>query len=120
MRREGWELWGGEFLGFKVFWKFLGGLERGPCPGCRKGGGPPFCGIRKCARRKQVEVCVYCDEWPCHRIKMLAKGYHTLIPDAERMKRIGLTKWLKEQDARAATGFCYCDIRCSPYEVPSD
>ena len=120
MRKEGWDQWGKEVPGFELFWQFLRSLENDACPGCRQGGGPPFCGIRKCAQKRAVEVCVYCDEWPCRRIKMLAEGYHTLIPDAERMKRIGLTKWLEEQQARAATGFCHCDIRCEPYTVPAD
>jgi hypothetical protein len=118
MRKEGWEDWGGEVPGFREFWKFLHGLRRGECPGCRAGGGPPFCGIRKCAKKRKVKVCVFCSRWPCHRIKMLAQGYVTLIPDAERMKRIGLAAWLEEQQARAQTGFCYCDIRCHPYSVP--
>lgn len=120
MKKEGWELWGGEFPRFREFWPFLKGLTRGACPGCRAGGGPPFCGIRKCARKRRVEVCVFCRDWPCHRIKALAAGYLTLIPDAERLKRIGLGKWLKEQRARQKTGFCYCDVRCEPYDVPSD
>ncbi|NPV14335.1 DUF3795 domain-containing protein [candidate division WOR-3 bacterium] len=120
MHNEGWDLWGNEFAGFKEFWKFLNGLVKGACSGCRQGGGPPFCGIRKCARERKVEVCVFCSDWPCERIKGLAKGYHTLIPDAERMKRIGLDRWLKEQAQRAKAGFCYCDIRCQPYTIAKD
>lgn len=120
MKKEGWEFWGGEVPGFKEFWKFLTGLTRGACPGCRQGGGPPFCGIRKCARKRKVDICVHCRDWPCHRIDMLAQGYVTLLADGMRLKRIGLDKWLKEQEARQKTGFCYCDIRCEPYSVPSD
>ncbi|MGQ9707353.1 MAG: DUF3795 domain-containing protein [bacterium] len=120
MHIEGWDFWGKEVAGFKEFWRFLNGLVKETCPGCRQEGGPPFCGIRKCAQGKGVEVCVFCPDWPCERIKGLANGYHTLIPDAERMKRIGLDSWLKEQAARAKTGFCYCDIRCHPYTVAKD
>ncbi len=120
MHIEGWDLWGKEFSGFEEFWRFLNKLTKEACPGCRQGGGPPFCGIRKCAQKRKVAVCVFCSDWPCERIKGIAQGYHTLIPDAERMKRIGLDKWLKEQAARAKTGFCYCDIRCHPYTVAKD
>ena len=29
-----------------------------------------------------------------------------------------LARLREEQEARRATGFCYVDIRCHPYEVP--
>jgi len=118
MRTEGWEYWGHTVPGFKDFWQFLNGMTDKPCPGCRQGGGPPFCGIRKCARRKGLDLCIECTDWPCSRIDGLAAGYTSLIADSERHKRIGTAKWLKEQKARAKTGFCYCDIRCHPYTVP--
>jgi hypothetical protein len=120
MRKEGWEYWGDSFPRFKEFWQFLNDMSEPEksCPGCRQGGGPPFCGIRKCARKKGIDLCIECEEWPCSRIDGLAAGYINLIADSERHKRIGTTKWLKEQTARAATGFCYCDIRCHPYTVP--
>jgi hypothetical protein len=118
MRTEGWEFWGNEVPGFKDFWQFLNGMIDKPCPGCRQGGGPPFCGIRKCARAKGLDLCIQCKEWPCSRIDGLAAGYVTLIADSERHKRIGTAKWLKEQEARAKTGYCHCDIRCHPYVVP--
>jgi hypothetical protein len=120
MRKEGWEYWGESFPRFKEFWKFLNDMSepKKSCPGCRQDGGPPFCGIRKCARKKGLDLCIECEEWPCSRIEGLAAGYVNLIPDSERHKRIGTARWLKEQKARAATGFCYCDIRCHPYTVP--
>lgn len=120
MRKEGWEYWGDSVPHFKEFWKFLNNMSEPEksCPGCRQGGGPPFCGIRKCARKRGFDLCIECKEWPCSRIEGLAAGYVNLIADSERHKRIGTTKWLKEQKARAATGFCYCDIRCHPYTVP--
>jgi hypothetical protein len=121
MRIGGWDRWAGDMPGFKEFWKFLSGLSGEGCGGCRAGrapaampGGPPFCGIRKCARKRKIDICVYCPDWPCHRIKGLAKAYVTLTADGERLRRIGLARWLTEQKRRAQTGFCYCDIRCQP------
>ena len=119
MTTEGWHEWGKEIPGFQDFWKFLDGLIGG-CPGCRQDGGPPFCGIRKCARKREIELCVECEDYPCHRIEGLAKGYPTLIADGKRIREIGIDPWIAEQDARAETGFTYADIRCYPYEVPSD
>jgi len=122
MRKEGWENWGGNFPGFVDFWKFLSNMadSEGICS-CRGGEcGPPFCGIRKCARTKGVDVCPFCDEYPCHRIRGIARGYVTMLADGERMKQIGLDAWIGEQEARKATGFCYCDIRCDGYEIAED
>jgi len=122
MSKEGYEYWGKELPGFEEFWKFLDNLcdPDKICPGCREGGGPPFCSIRKCAKEKKVDVCVFCDEYPCDRITTLAKGYVTLISDGEIMKDVGIEKWVKEQEERVKTGFAYVDIRHHPYKVPSD
>jgi len=122
MRKEGYESWGGRLPNFKEFWAFLTDLADidKACPGCRQDGGPPLCGIRKCARQRGVDICAFCDEFPCHRIEALAQGYHMLIPDCERMRRIGIDAWIAEQEERASTGFCYLDVRCHPYSVPED
>ncbi len=120
MRKEAWDQWGTEIPGFHVFWSFLDGLVDSEVrSGCRKETcGPPFCGIRKCAQAKKVDACPFCAEYPCDRILGLAKGYVTLLADAERMRAIGLETWIAEQEERRKTGFAYCDIRCHPYEVP--
>lgn len=120
LSKEGIEYWGEGLPGFKDFWAFLDRISDpdGSCPRCRQGGGPPFCGIRKCARERKIDVCVECSDYPCKRIDGIAKGYPTLIADGIRMKELGLDKWVAEQQERARTGFAYVDIRCHPYEVP--
>ena len=122
MAREGYEYWGTELPGFEQFWGFLSNLcdPDKACAGCRQGGGPPFCSIRTCARERQLDVCVFCAEYPCWRIEGLAKGYPTLIADGNRMKGIGVEAWILEQEERAKTGFAYVDIRCHPYEIPEE
>lgn len=122
MAKDGYEFWAKDIPGFQEFWAFLTRLSdlSKACPGCRQGGGPPFCGIRKCARERGVDVCVDCQDYPCHRIEAIAQGYPTLIADGKRMKQIGLDAWLAEQRERAATGFAYADIRCHPYEIPRE
>ena len=122
MAKEGYEFWGKEIPGFNEFWKFLNNLcepDKG-CPGCRQGGGPSFCTIRKCARERNIDVCVFCEEYPCKRVLGIAKGYPTLIADGKRMKEVGIEKWIQEQEARAKTGFAYVDIRNYPYDVPAE
>ena len=122
MRKEGYEHWGQGIPGFKEFWQFLGGLAESESRCSCRGGdcGPPFCGIRKCAQQRGVEVCPFCQEYPCKRIDGIAKGYPTLLADGKRMKEIGLEAWIDEQEERAKTGFAYVDIRCYPYEVPDE
>lgn len=120
MRREGYEYWGVELEGFEPFWKFLNRLvESESNCFCRNGiCGAPFCGIRKCARAKGIDICVNCQEYPCKKILGLAKGYTMLLAEGKRMKEIGIDAWVKEQEERAKTGFAYVDIRCQPYDIP--
>lgn len=120
MQKEGWDVWGKETPGFKEFWSFLSFLvESGANCSCRTGKcGPPFCTIRKCAPEKGLDVCVYCEDYPCDRILGIAKGYVTMLADGQRMKEIGLEAWIQEQEERRKTGFAYVDIRCYPYDVP--
>ena len=120
MVKEGYEFWGNDLPEFNEFWGFLSDLcdpDKG-CPGCRKGGGPSFCSIRKCARERKVDVCVFCGEYPCNRVLEIARGYPTLIADGERMRKLRTEAWIQEQEERVKTGFAYADIRCHPYNVP--
>ncbi len=122
MAEEGYEYWGTDLPAFKEFWFFLNNLcdAEKTCLGCRSNGGPPFCGIRKCAREREVEICVFCEEYPCSRIRMLEVGYPMLVKDGLRMRELGESKWVREQEKRVKTGFAYADIRCRPYKVPRD
>ncbi len=116
MRLEGYEYWGEELADFKSFWKFLNDLAESESRcSCRSGHcGPSSCELRKCARSRNVEVCVFCDEYPCDRIKALAARYPTLLADGQRLKTIGMEAWIGEQEERRRSGFCYADIRCRP------
>ena len=122
MSNEGYEFWAKELPGFAEFWRFLSNLcdPDKSCPGCRQGGGPPFCSIRKCIRERQLEICVFCEDYPCTRVLGIAKGYPTMLADGKRIKEIGIEEWIREQEDRAKTKFVYADIRCYPYEVPRE
>jgi hypothetical protein len=120
MHKEGWDFWGKEQPGFNEFWAFLNKLSgmEADC-NCHAGKcGPPFCTIRVCVKKKGVDACPFCDEYPCHRILGLAKGYVTMLADGARMKEKGLEAWIDEQEERRKTGFAYSDIRNQPYNVP--
>ncbi len=95
---------------FPAFWEGLNLLAERPCSSCRGGGGYPACPIRACALEREVTVCSACREFPCARFDMLHR-YPTCMADNERMQRVGLEQWVTEQEARAARGFAYTDIR---------
>ena len=55
------------------------------CDGCRSEGerlfaGSKNCHIRKCARRKRIENCAHCNEYPCEELEKL----FTTDPDAKK------------------------------------
>jgi len=122
MINEGYELWGTDTPGFSEFWQYLTNLcdPDKSCPGCRRNGGLPSCPIRKCARERQIEVCVYCEEYPCKGVLGLAKGCPNLVADGRRIQEIGITIWINEQEERVKTGFAYVDIRCYPYDISDE
>lgn len=102
---------------FPVFWSFLQRLAALDCS-CRTGkGGPPNCKTRDCAKEKKVLVCPQCTDYPCEHIRDFAEHYPVLLQDGKRLQRIGLKKWIKDQEERAKKGFTYADIR---YRSSSD
>ncbi len=117
MRKEGWDNWAKNDPDFKEFWSYLGQMAEQE-PSCRKGCGPPFCAIRKCAQEKKLDACPFCAEYPCQRVLGIAAGYPTMLADGQRMKAKGVSAWVQEQEERRKTGFSYVDIRTPPYRVP--
>jgi len=95
---------------FPTFWQFLQNLTTSDCT-CRTGGGPPDCKIRQCAKQKGIDICPQCKEYPCTLIQALAEHYPTLIQDGKCLQKIGLEKWVKEQEERAKRGVVYADTR---------
>lgn len=100
---------------FPAFWEGLNLLAERPCAGCRGEGGYPDCPIRICAKEREITVCSACAEFPCERLAMLHR-YPTCLADNAWMRQVGLQRWIIEQEARAARGFAYADIR---YPEPS-
>ena len=89
------------------FKQFVKGLEwfikNAKCPGCRQGGGPPWCEVKKCCFEKGLRICFECEEFPCSKIKEYAD------PDTmdryKRSKEIGFEKWVEEQRQKAKEGY---------------
>jgi hypothetical protein len=50
----------------------LGAMVRFRCKGCKTGGGPPFCKMRRCCQKKGFEGCWQCNEFEtCEKLKFL-------------------------------------------------
>lgn len=118
LTKGGWEHFGQDYIPeFKNFWKALNNFSQmgTTCPGCRGGCGYPGCEIRKCAKQHKVDICSSCEKFPCKHIQKLAQKYPTLIADAQRQQKVGLDKWIEEQELRYRNGVCYADF-CCPME----
>ena len=83
---------------FKAFWAVLNRFSDfdKTCPSCREGCGDPGCKIRKCAKKRNVDICPDCEEYPCEHIHALAQRYPNLVPDGFRLKK----NWCRNMDRR--------------------
>ena len=71
------------------------------CPGC--GGGDfnsarPSCGVLSCCRRRMIEYCYECDEYPCKRydgagIQCSFITHRNILKDFEKVKNHGLAAY---------------------------
>lgn len=107
MKDDGWEYWGAEvYPKFDTFWKVLKDLctKHESCPACIGGCGDPDCKIRACAQAKGLEVCAFCDEFPCRLLRDFSAHYPFILKNNERIKEIGIEAWLIEQDELVAKG----------------
>jgi len=94
-----------EHTGAYDFDAFITGLnwiasQKVPCRGCRLGGGwswSPDCLVRNCVMEKGVEFCHQCGEFPCGELQEepLLDRKRKTIEANERMKEIGIEKWVE-------------------------
>jgi hypothetical protein len=92
------------------FWPFLKNLaEEGMCISCQDGGGDPGCAIRICAKEKNIEMCAFCESYPCKKFNNFFEGHSILKQDNALLREKGMDAWSKLQDERRARGFTYTD-----------
>ena len=97
--------WVGDYKGFK---KWINFLARSKCKGCQKGGGNPFCPIRKCCKKKGIVSCAECEEFPCNKkyFVWLRERYKNWnIRNLQRIREAGYGKWLEEMEKEVKEGF---------------
>lgn len=76
------------------------------CTGCRTPSAFCFggeCGIKQCAHARGVVFCTECGDYPCDKIRAFrgAAPYRSaMCRDAEGLREVGVTAWLREEDAR--------------------
>ena len=98
------------------FWPFLKDMaENGTCISCREGSGNPNCAVRICAENKGIEMCAFCDSYPCELFTDFLKGYPILENDNALLREQGYDAWFKLQDERRAKGFVYQQARSSSF-----
>ena len=87
--------------GFKEYdkaYEVMGAMVKFRCKkGCRKGGGNPFCKIRKCVQKKGFEGCWECDQFEsCKKLEFL-EGVHDQghIKNLRRLMKKGKAEFIK-------------------------
>ena len=87
-----------EFQHYDQCYEVLGAMVRLRCKSaCRGGGGNPFCSIRKCCIKKEIDGCWECDDIEtCKKLDSLSEGHK----DAHRknlriIKKKGIDEFLK-------------------------
>ena len=97
--------------GGEGFWPFLKGMAgEGACVSCRGGGGNPDCAVRICAIEKGVEMCAFCEDYPCDKFATfleVSAGYPVLELDNELLRDKGWEAWSILQEERKKRGFTY-------------
>jgi hypothetical protein len=97
--------------GGEGFWSFLKGMtDNGMCVSCRDGGGNPECAVRLCAKEKGIEMCAFCQDYPCDKFDTFLKvtaGYPVLEQDNALLRDQGWKAWLVLQERRRESGYTY-------------
>lgn len=79
-------------------YQVLGTMVKFRCNlGCRQGGGPPFCKIRKCCQKGGVQGCWECEEFEtCDKLDFLKRVHGDgHIKNLKKIKRKGAKEFLK-------------------------
>ena len=80
--------------------------EEIPCRGCRKQDGKHYhlldgCATLNCVKNKGVELCCYCNEFPCALLAPTADAaalypHNMKVYNLCRIKNIGIERWIEE------------------------
>ena len=89
---------GKDFKNYDECYKVLGAMVKFRCrKGCQNGGGSPFCKIRKCAQKKELEGCWECEKFEnCKELKFLENVHGDAhIKNLKKIKKEGKKNFVK-------------------------
>ena len=90
----------------KVYAPFTKTIEDIQCTGCLSDGIVAsfcqVCDIKKCVKKKELESCAGCDEFPCKKIKRfpLAVGKKVIMRAIPQWREMGTERWVEEEEKR--------------------
>lgn len=99
--------------------------DRLMCTGCRTPAALCFggeCEVKTCAQHRGVAFCPDCADYPCDRIRRVHAGpaYRTVLSrDANRLHEVGVSAWLREQDAKWRCSGCGAKVPAGSESCPS-
>lgn len=114
VRKYDLEKWAPKDFNFKQFMKGLASIQAmSLCPGCRKGGGPPDCSIRTCARNKGVLSCSQCGKLAsCKNFEWLEKGNPRIREDLRKLAGKNQKELVKKWTSELRTKWPHCVLSC--------
>ncbi len=86
------------FKHYPQCYEVLGGLVKLRCnKTCKGGGGPPFCKIRKCCQKKEINGCWQCDEFEtCEKLDFLKSNHGVAhIKNLRKISVKGMDEFLR-------------------------
>ncbi len=100
-------------------------VDRLMCTGCRTPAAFCFggdCDIKTCAQKRGVAFCPDCADYPCERIRRFEGGapYRAAMTRAaRRIHEVGVTAWLREEDAHWRCSGCGAKVAAGVDRCPS-
>jgi hypothetical protein len=100
---------------FKEFTRGLSSIQTmSLCPGCQKGGGPPKCKVKLCAREREITLCNQCNQLAeCKNFEELEKSNPKIKEELLEIKgqnrQLLIQKWMSE----LKTKWPHCILLCT-------
>ena len=86
------------FKDYEQCYGVLGGMVRFRCKHvCKSGGGSPFCKIRKCCQKKDIEGCWMCSEFETCELLNELQGNHGVahVKNLRKIQKSGIDGFLE-------------------------
>lgn len=93
------------------------------CYGCRSSDSKSWskdCYFKKCAEKRGIDFCYKCEKYPCPQLLEFANAAEhrkVIFENNQRIREVGLRKWLEEQDKKWRCPVCkgkvsFYNVRC--------